>query len=606
MIYTLYELKYINEVGDSMQQFFRAFQLAKNQWGRRILATIGIIGDSLLLIIIPLITRSVFDSFTSDQPLVEILNTLRLGATYLLILAIARFVFLYIETYFQEGTGTYISHDIRQQLFRKLLHLPFSFFDKHKTGDLMSVLTRDVDAVRDGTGFVIMLIIVNALTILGVTITMFILHPVLTLIIVSIFPFLALLALWYSKRIGPLYQSLQEQSGRLHTTAQENISGIRVVKAFTRQKEEQAKFGRENKLYYDIRMKIAYLSSLVHPGLDFLSSLASMVAFGASGYFVIKGEITIGTMIAFTSFADSLIWPVRQIGWLSELIQSAIAGAERIYEIIDTENTLPETSEPIRKQIRGDIVFDHVSFAYPNGEEAVKDFSLTIPAGSTVCLLGLTGSGKTTIANLLARFYDPTSGRITVDGIDLRQWDLKYLRNQIGFVFQDNFLFSASLRDNITMGQPADQAQIEQAISAAQAAKFINALPEGLDTIVGERGIGLSGGERQRVAIARAILHAPPVLIFDDSSSSLDMRTEAALQRDLNQLYQNRTVLVIAQRVSTAKSADHIVVLDSGRIVEQGTHEELLAHNGVYAQLNRIQMENMSMLVDTEVANLEH
>lgn len=554
------------------------------------------LGDSVGLILIPLVIRQVFDAFTSGQPLAESLSTIRISALYLLLLAVTRFIFVYIEIYFQEGTGNYISHDLRKLLFKRVLHLPFSFFDTRKTGDLMSVLTRDVDAVRDGTGFVIMLLLVNGLVIVGITAAMLILHPVLTLIIFATFPLLAVLAVWYSRRIGPLYQELQKQSGKLHTTAQENISGIRVVKAFTREPEAQEKFSSENKHLYQQGLKIAHLSSLVHPTLDFLGSFSGMVALAASGYFVIKGEITLGTMIAFTSFADNLIWPVRQIGWLSEMFQRAIAGAERVYQIIDAEDALSSPAEPVAQEIKGTIAFNNVSFAYPNGEKAVSDFSLTIPSGSTVCLLGMTGSGKTTIANLLARFYDPTEGNITIDGIDIRNWDLHNLRSQIGFVFQDNYLFSATLRENITMGKDVDEALIQRAIEAAQAKKFIDKLPNGLDTIVGERGIGLSGGERQRIAIARAIVQGPPILIFDDSSASLDMKTEASLQQALTQLYQGRTVLIIAQRVSTAQTADHIVVLDSGRIVEQGNHYELLANNGVYAELYRIQSENMSLL----------
>lgn len=584
-----------------MQYLWRAYKLVKNQWGRRALAGLGMLGDSAGLIIIPLITREIFDSFTSGRPLAESLATIRLGALYLVAIALIRGLLVYTEIYYQEGTGSYISHDLRKILFKRVLHLPFSFFDTRKTGDLMSILTQDVDAVRDGTGFVIMLIFVNILTFVGITTAMLMLHPWLTLIVFVTFPILACLAYWYSRRIGPLYQELQEQSGRLHTTAQENISGIRVVKAFTRQKEEQEKFSTENRKFYELGLKIARLSTFAHPIMDLLGTLSTMITLAAGGFLVIRGEITLGTMIAFTNFADFLIWPVRSVGWLSELFQRAIAGAGRIYQIIDAEDRLEVPDQPVAKPIDGEIAFNNVSFAYANGEEAVANFSLQIPKGSTVCLLGMTGSGKTTIANLLARFYDPTEGSVTIDGIDVRSWDLDCLRSQIGFVFQDNFLFSKSIRDNVTMGRDVDESLIRQALEAAQASRFVSELPQGLDTVVGERGIGLSGGERQRIAIARAILQGPPILVFDDSSASLDMRTEAFLQQALDQLYQNRTVLVIAQRVSTAQNADQIVVMDSGRIVEQGTHEELLAKGGVYAELYRIQSENLSLLVEAEV-----
>jgi ATP-binding cassette subfamily B protein len=589
-----------------MHHLWRAFKLVKNQWGRRILAGIGMLGDSAGLILIPLITRDVFDSFTSGQPLAQILATLRNSALYLIAIAVIRGVLVYIEIYYQEGTGNYISHDLRKILFRRVLRLPFSFFDTKKTGDLMSILTQDVDAVRDGTGFVIMLIIVNIFTFVGVTIAMLLLHPLLTLIVFATFPILGCIAYGYSRKIGPLYQNLQQQSGRLHTTAQENISGIRVVKAFTRQKDEQEKFSSENKRFYELGLTIARLSTFAHPVMDLLGTISGWVALTAGGIFVIRGEITFGTMIAFTNFADSLIWPVRDVGWLSEMFQRAIAGAERVYQVVDAKDRLEIPDNQIVKPIEGEIAFNNVSFSYANGEEAVADFSLRIPKGSTVCLLGMTGSGKTTIANLLARFYDPTEGSITIDGIDIRNWDLSCLRSQIGFVFQDNFLFSKSLKDNITMGREVDDALIHQAVEAAQAQRFIADLPQGLETIVGERGIGLSGGERQRIAIARAILEGPPILVFDDSSASLDMRTEAFLQQALNELYQNRTVLIIAQRVSTAQNSDQIVVMDSGTIVEQGTHKELLARDGVYAELYRIQSENMSLLVEAEVNISDH
>lgn len=578
-----------------MHYFWRAFLLVKNQWGRRILAALGMIIDSAGLIVIPLIVRTIFDSITEGYSNDYIVQTINQGILGIVAIAFLRYIAVYIEIYYQEGIGNHISHDIRHLLFNRILRLPFSFFDRKKTGDLMSILTRDVDAVRDGTGFVIMLIIVNVLIVIGITVAMFMLQPLLTIIILLTMPLLGILAVWYSRRISPLYQKLQRQSGKLHIAAQENISGIRVVKAFTRSHTELERFGAENGLFYKLSLRIAYLASLVHPTLDSLGMFITLVTLTASGVFVIRGEITLGTMIAFLNFADYIIWPVRQVGWLSEMLSRATAGAKRIFSIIDQENELVEQPDSLTKDIDGKITFDNVSFAYPNGEDALKNFTLTIEKGQTVCLLGLTGSGKTTVANLLTRFYDPTKGKVLIDGIDIRSWNLEVLRSQIGFVFQDNFLFSTSLQDNITMGKSIDADQIKQAIMAAQAQPFINKLPQGLDTIVGERGIGLSGGERQRVAIARAILQSPPILVFDDSSASLDMKTEAQLQKALNELYTGRTVLVIAQRISTAQSADHIVVLDGGAIVEQGTHKQLLAQNGIYTQLNSIQSANMSL-----------
>lgn len=546
--------------------------------------------------------KQVFDLLANPTANSSAEGTLRSIVLVLFVIAVMRAIGIYIETYFQEGTGAHIGHDVRQLLFRKLLRTPFAFFDRTKTGDLMSVMTRDVDAVRDGTGFVIMLVIINGITAVGILVAMFRLDPLFSLIVLSSFPILFVLTMFYSKKIGPLYRSVHDKSGRLHTVAQENVSGIRVVKAFVRHREEEAKFKAQNTDLYQINLHIAFLNSLVHPSMDFLGGAASLVALGIGGIFVINGRMTIGTLVAFINFADNLVWPIRQIGWLAEMVQRATAGAKRIFEIIDSEESLPQPkTSPIDQEIVGEIVFDNVSFKYENGEEALKDFSLHVRPGEKVCLLGITGSGKTTAASLIPRFYDVTAGSVRIDGHDVRNWDLDSLRRQIGFVFQDNFLFSTTLRDNLTMGrQDVSEAQLVEVVQAAQAEGFINELPEHFDTVVGERGIGLSGGERQRIAIARALLRDPKILIFDDSTSSLDMRTEAKLEEAMQELFANRTVVIIAQRVSTAQTADKIVVLDSGRIVEEGTHEELLKKDGVYAHLAKIQAMNQSLTPDDE------
>lgn len=564
--------------------------LSNNQWGRRIVAGIGMVIDSVSLVLLPLILKDVFDLLSSGKDAASVVGQLNRSIGIAVVFAILRAVGIYVETYFQEGTGNYISHDIRQLLVRKLLRLPFSFFDRTKTGDLMSVLTRDVDAVRDGTGFVIMLVIVNFVTAVGIIVAMFRLNPLFAVIVLATFPFLFALTILYSKLVGPMYKDVQESSGKLHTVAQENVSGIRVVKAFVRHQEEEAKFQKQNLGLYAANLRIAFLNSIVHPSLDFLGGGAGLVALGVGGIFVIKGQMTLGTLVAFTNFADFLVWPIRMIGWLAEMFQRATAGARRIYQVLDEKDTLVQPDQhPITKPMEGRITFKDVSFTYPEGDEALRDFSMEVAPGQKVCILGTTGSGKTTVANLVPRFYDATSGTVSIDGIDVRQWDLETLRSQIGFVFQDNFLFSTTLKDNLTMGREIPQEQITSAVQVAQADEFIANLPKGYETVVGERGIGLSGGERQRVAIARALLREPRILIFDDSTSSLDVKTEAALKGALERLFAGRTVLIIAQRVSTAMSADHIIVLQDGRIVEQGTHRELLAKNGVYTYLYKVQ-----------------
>ncbi|MGE5599542.1 MAG: ABC transporter ATP-binding protein [Bacteroidota bacterium] len=585
-----------------MRHYLRAVAMGRNQWPKMLLALIGMLIDALTLLGVPLLIRRAVDLMARPTPEVPaILGRLALIAFGL---AIFRAGGIYLEILMQETVGNRIGASIRSALFQKLLRLPFAYFDRTPTGDIMSRLTKDVDAVRDGTGFVVLITVVNAATLLGTILTMFLLHAGLTLAILAALPVMVLVIILYSRAVGPLYAEIERRSGSLHTAAQENISGIRVVKAFVRAREETAKFDRENEALFRANLGVARLNSLVNPCLDLFGTLLTMIVIGYGGYLTATGRLTLGMLLAFTSFVQFLYWPLRQTGWLADLIARALAGAERIFGVLD-QREQPLGAACPAGAMHGRIEFQDVSFRYGDDGYSLRRFNLSIAPGERVAVIGGTGSGKTTVANLVARFYDPTEGRVLIDGRDLRDWPLEELRRQIGFVFQDNFLFSLTVRDNIALGRPeARQEDLAEAAEAAQIAGTIARLPQGYETTVGERGVGLSGGERQRLALARALLIDPRILILDDSTASLDAQTENAVQEALDRRAADKTVLIIAQRVATAMRADRIVVLAEGRIAEEGGHERLLAQNGLYTALYKEQMSLLEPVAAREAGVL--
>lgn len=571
-----------------MQEFIRAFLMAKGQWIRRGLTFIGVILDSLTIVYTPWVYKTVFDSLSLGS--IDAPEKIVWGLWTMLAIGLLRFGLVKMEIYFQDATSYHIGYNLRRSLLNKLLRLPFSFFDQKKTGDLMSILAKDVQAVQDGTGFGVLLFSIDAILLVSTLTIMFKISTRLSLaVLLFALPVIGLLII-YNRKVLPKHEALQKLSGDLHSVAQESISGVRVVKSFVREDYEQQRFNKVNDQVYNSNMELVHLNSFFYPSLDFINTAIILIVIIIGGREIIQDRMTIGGLMAFTSYSTTVYWITREVAWLTEIVQQTVAGAKRIFAIVDSQEQ-DQSLTGLTGKTKGHIVFDQVDFGYKEDQKILEDFSLEIKPGETVALLGLTGSGKSTVANLLARFYEPTKGKITLDGKSLSSWQLKSLRDNIGFVFQDNFLFSETVKQNILLGSEIKEETLDECLKVAQADRFIEALPLGKETILGERGVGLSGGEKQRVSIARALVCDPQIIIFDDASSSLDLRTEKELYNELGRFFGKRTVLLITQRVSTAKTADRIVVLENGHITEIGSHQELLNNQGLYAKLHNLQEE---------------
>lgn len=509
----------------------------------------------------------------------------------------------YAQRLLREWVGQRAIYDMRNDIYHHLQNLSFSFYDTAQTGQLMSRATSDVEQLRRFLSFGAANLINNGLTFFFVLFTLLNMHWQLTLLSLSTMPFLLWSVAAFNTRVRPRYRIIQEQMADLTTTLQENISGIRVVRAFAQEEREIDKFQQENWQYLEENIITARLRAFYGPLMSFITGLGSTIILWYGGRQVILGHLTLGQMIAFNALLGRLIRPVRMLGWLVNMFSQATAAGERVFEILDTQPDVQDSPDAIELPvIQGHVRFENVSFSYDGVNRVLHNINIEAKPGQTVALLGGTGSGKSTAINLIPRFYDVDEGAVTIDGIDVRDVTIESLRKQIGIVLQETFLFSDSIYENIAYGR-AD-ATMEEVIAAAKAARihdFIVSMPDGYDTLVGERGVGLSGGQKQRVAIARALLLDPRILILDDSLSSVDTETEYLIQQALEQLMHGRTTFVIAQRLSTVKNADQIVILDGGRIVERGTHDSLLAKDGVYREIYELQFRQQ----DQEITGAE-
>jgi ATP-binding cassette subfamily B protein len=520
-------------------------------------------------------------------------------------LAALQGVFTFTRTYISQALAERVAYDIRNELYAHLQRLSFSFYDTAQTGQVMARATDDITNIRAMLVMTLRALVVAIATFVAVTIILFRIDWVLAIVGLAVMPFLIVWSTRFGIVIRPLFLGVQQQFGVMTTVLQENVAGSRLVRAFAQEQVESRRFEEELEELFQRNMEASKRWAFSYPLMLFFSGIGLGATLWLGGYRVISGAMTIGTLVAFNRYLTIMAEPVRWLGFVVNRIARAIASGERIFEVLDTKPRIADRPGAIELvSMRGEVVFETVSFRFGGAKrEALKDVSFEVRPGETVGLLGPTGGGKSTIVNLIPRFYDATAGRVLIDGHDVRDLALTSLRSQIGAVLQETFLFSVTIRENIAFGRP--DASLEAVIVAARAARahdFIQEMPDGYDSIVGERGVSLSGGQKQRIAIARALLLDPRILILDDATSSVDSETEHEIQEALVTLMEGRTTFIIAQRLSSVREADQILVFEGGRIVERGTHVELLQGDGFYRELYDLQIRDRVAMEADSVA----
>ncbi|MHB9037486.1 MAG: ABC transporter ATP-binding protein [Armatimonadota bacterium] len=550
---------------------------------------IGLIGLVPAQVYGKLITDRVI--MTTSKPVSGRVRLLVLSVLALSIIYIASAILSFVRGYVMHVLGERIIRDLRKQIFARLQILSVSYFDSRQTGEIMSRVTSDTQVVEEFVNHAADTLISDVVRLLAMCAVMFCESSKLAFVALIPVPIMFFLAFRFARRIRTIYRAVRERLAEISANAQERIGGIRVVKAFAREDYEYQCFESDVESYYDQRVKAVKMWTSFFPSVDLLIQTGTLAVWIVGATMVMKGELTLGAMVVFTFYLGMLYQPVGNLARINDTIQRSLAAAERIFEVVDEEPLIADAYDAIdMPRIEGRVEFDHVDFKYEDGEYVLKDICVKAEPGQIVALVGRSGAGKTSIVNLIPRFYDPSAGRVLIDGFDVKSVRQTSIRRQVAMVLQDTFLFNGTVRENIRYGKlDATDGEIIDAAKAANAHEFIEVMPKGYDTEIGERGIKLSGGQKQRLAIARAVLADPRILILDEATSSVDSESEYLIHRAMDRLMEGRTTFVIAHRLSTVKHADQIITLEHGRVTEIGDHKSLLDQDGVYSQMYSMQ-----------------
>lgn len=581
-----------------------AISLAKPYRKMVVIILVAMLLEALIGLATPWPLKIIIDNVTGHHPLPHWLNWLNLifpkenikqmaalaALSYIVITAIGSFAD-FLDNYYNEKVAQSVANDLRRKIYHHLQHLCLSYYDTHQTGKLLSTLTTDVSTIQDFASSTLLNILVDAITIIGMIGIMFYLDSDFTLVALSVAPFLLFFVARFKKAMKKATREVRKDQSNMLVVLQQGLESMRAVNAFGREDFEEAKLQKVSQDTLFAALKARKVKSVVSPFVAVIVSLCTAFVLWRGADLILKGAMSVGALTVFLWYMNKFFSPVQNLAKMTSSIAQVTVALERIQAILNTDTVIKEKTNAINPgKFNGKIVFKHVFFAYNTESPVITDFNLTINPGERIGICGPTGSGKSTIVSLIARFYDPTSGRVLIDGTDITDFTLDGLRSQIAFVLQDTVLFYGSIRENIAYGRPeATDEEITEAATLANAQEFIEKMPHGYDTLVGERGITLSGGQRQRIGIARAVVRNSPILILDEPTASLDTESEKMVMEALEKLMQGRTVITIAHRLSTIRDADKIIVLDRGLIAEQGTHEELMKKGEMYADLCNVQ-----------------